>query len=121
MKSKIIDIILCTSIIILFILYFVMVNNTSKDINVLFNQTEQFILEEKWEEAEKNAGLIIEKWNKRDFITHINYGEQDLITMKSELCNLLGGVKTKDDTTALSSLLYIKEDWNHTLKIVPEQ
>lgn len=120
LKSKIIDIILCTSIIILFIIYFVILKNTSKGIDGLFNQTEQFILDEKWDEAEKNTELIVQKWKKQNFITIINYGEQDLFMMSAKINELTGGVKTKDDTMALSGLLFIKEKWEDILRIVPE-
>ncbi|BBF41714.1 hypothetical protein lbkm_0394 [Lachnospiraceae bacterium KM106-2] len=120
MKSKTIDIILVIFIFVYLFTYITTRKGMFDDVSSLFDQTEKYIQEEKWEEAEESSEQIKEKWNDQLFILMMNYGEGDITTIEEYFRQLISGVKTKDDTTALSSLLIVKDIWKNTTNIVPK-
>lgn len=122
MSNKVVDIMLITLVILIFIVYFSVRNTVFNNTNIygMLDEIEQYVEQENWDSALKTYKNLKKEWENKKYLVTINYGEADYSNFEITLNDILGGIKTKDAKTVIPNTEAAKNFWVNFHRVVPE-
>ncbi|WP_425446479.1 hypothetical protein [Dethiothermospora halolimnae] len=121
MKNNVINILLLTFIIFLFLGYFIATNFAfNNNIMEQLEMAKKYTEGENWDKVLDVTRNIEKSWNKQKYLVMLNFAEAEFAVFENHLSYIIGGAKGKQMDTTLSHILAAQDLWKNTKKLVPE-
>lgn len=123
MSNKNITFSLLGLVLLIFLVYFLILNTlflSGQPIKNHLNSIIRYAQQDKWEEAELSANELLKLWNESKYFIAINYAEVDYSLFKDNIARLEGAIKTRDDTETVSQAESTLKLWDNFIKVIPE-
>jgi len=122
MKNNTINIVLITSIVIIFFGYFTLLNMNFENNNIMerLKLVENYARNEEWDKVIKETKSLKSTWESQKHLLMFNFSEAEFAVLENHLDYIIGGAEGEQRDTTIGNILAVQDQWENAKKIVPE-